>query len=847
MTRLTKILRVLLIVFLLFALLGVYGWSRWQNLKHDLGLEVNWQGLGVSFKGLTIKQLTATQQAANGNLTTINSQNIVLSWSALTVKELSVQWQQGDFIDQNTDQEEQQPLDIPSLLNNLSWAPNTIKIDDLIVILPCATGQCKTKGSVTLLQNQQTNLPFSLQAKLLNNNDNLSINANLYKKGQQYDLQLTTDFNTQPLLALTTQIDSQQLKDWHGQLKLFKIDDTQALFSWLHNWLPAQQTITEIPQAMEINADWQLHFPNGITDFKPDQGYFNLDASLPNPWPIIKLGYLQGIMKTKVTLNNYRPRIEKLDTDLKLTNLDQSLLEQLPKDLQPNSVSLKLQPLAITDQHTEADRALTIHLNIEGVLNTLFTTNVFINSKQAEIQFEDALLQANTKKLTILEYNLENGRLSLPFTATVNPKQATITFDKTTLVTLQQLISKEITAKNLQLAASNLKTTINYEDKNNIKLTATSPITISTTSLTHAMLKPISWRLTGQLAADLIQTSFTGKINNGADLSADITIKTDYSKQLAITAKTPDLFFRTSNMFAKTFKDWPELLEIATGKVYLNGSVTIPLDNSMLKTNAVVKFSGLSGIYDRSEFRDLSGSATINLQNNRLKISSSDLTLTEANPGFVMGPTQFKGDYTASLNNLVQGTVNWTKMELGMFTGEVWLKPGQLNLAKLPQEIDLQIKDLQLTDILKAYPTEGLDGEGILDGTLPIVISKNGIDVKDGKLGARKAGFIKFDSPSIKAMGQNNPSMHLVTEALENFQYTVLNSQVSYGQGTATLGLQVSGRNPNVKNGQPINLNITLQEDIPALMTTLQLSDRVSETIRDRVQKRLQQRSSKNE
>ncbi|MFD1260218.1 YdbH domain-containing protein [Entomomonas asaccharolytica] len=846
MTRLTKILRVLLIVFLLFALLIVYGWSRWQIFKYDHGLEVNWQGLGIGFNGLTIKQLTASQQATDGSLTTINSQNIVLSWSTLTIKHLSVQWQQGDLIANTKKQQEQQPLDIPSLLNNLSWAPNTIKIDDLIITLPCATGQCKTSGAVTLLQNQQTNLPFSLQAQLHNNKDELLINANLYKKDQQYDLKLTTNFNKQPLLALTTQIDNQQLKDWQGQLKLFKIEDTQALFTWLHEWLPAQQAITEIPQAMEINADWQLHFPNGITNFKPNQGYFNLDASLPNPWPIIKLGYLQGVIKTKVTLNNYRPRIEKLDTDVKLTNLDQTLLEQLPKDLQPNSVSLTLQPLAINDSHPAADRALTIHLNIEGVTNTLFTSNIFINTKQSEIQLEEALLQANSKKLTVLGYNIENGRLSLPFKATVNTKQTTIAFDKTSVITLAQVTSKEIGAKNLQIVASNLITTINYEDKDNIKVTASSPIIISASSLIHAMLKSISWRLTGQLVADLTQMSFTGKINNGADLSADITVKTDYTKQLAITAKTPDLFFRTSNMFAKTFKDWPELLEIATGKINLNGSVTIPLANGLLKTNATAKFSGLSGIFDRSEFTDLSGSATIDLQNNRLKISSTDLTLTEANPGIIMGPAQFKGDYTATLNNLLQGTVNWTKMELGMFTGEVWLKPGQLNLAKLPQQLNLQIKDLQLTDILKAYPTEGLDGEGILDGKLPIIISKNGIEVKEGKLEARKAGFIKFDSPSIKAMGQNNPSMQLVTEALENFQYTILNSQVSYDQGTATLGLQISGRNPNVKNGQLINLNITLEEDIPALMTTLQLSDRVSETIRDRVQKRLQQRSSKN-
>lgn len=844
MVRTSKILRILLIVLLLSTLVAVYGWSRWQNLKHELGLAVNWQGLGVGLSGLTFKQLNLTQTAKDGSLITVNSQDITLSWSTISVKDMAMQWQQGDFAVKDIHQADETVFNLNNLLDTISWAPNTIHIEHITVMLPCATGQCNLTGTITVLQEQQPDLPLSLQAELVNDKDQLTLDANLYKQDQELKLQSTTAFNQQPLLSINTQIDSQQLKDWQGKLDLHKIDDTQALFNWLHDWLPAQQAITEIPKAMEGNIQWKLHFPNGISDFRADNGFLDLDINMPNPWPIIKLGHLEGIMQTKVTLTNYRPRIEKLDTELKLTDIDQNLLAQLPKDLQPATIQLKLQPLAITDQ--QADRALTIQLNTEGALNSQFTTNVFINSTAGEIQFSDGLLQANTKKITVADYQLQNARLSLPFTAKINPKQATITLDKSALITLQQITSKEFGAKNLQLSSTNLITTVNYENSKDVNFSVAAPIKVTTSSLTQALLKPVSWQLTGNITADKMQTSFAGKVNNGAELAADITLDTDYTKQLAITAKTPDLFFRTSNIFAKTFKEWPELLEIATGKININGSVTIPLDNNSIKINAIAKFSGLSGIYDRSEFRDLSGTATITLQNNRLKIASSDLALTEANPGFIMGPAQFNGDYTASLNNISAGIISWSKLKLGVFTGEVWLKPGQLNLAKLPQQLSLQLTNIQLTDILKAYPSEGLDGEGILDGSLPVIISKHGIDIKDGKIGARKTGFIKFDSPSIKAMGQNNSNMKLVTDALENFQYTLLNSQVSYDQGTAILGLQINGRNPNVKNGQPINLNITLQEDIPALMTTLQLSDRVSETIRNRVQKRLQQRPSKN-
>jgi hypothetical protein len=57
------------------------------------------------------------------------------------------------------------------------------------------------------------------------------------------------------------------------------------------------------------------------------------------------------------------------------------------------------------------------------------------------------------------------------------------------------------------------------------------------------------------------------------------------------------------------------------------------------------------------------------------------------------------------------------------------------------------------------------------------------------------------------------------------------------------LALRLEGHNPNLEQGRPIHLSINLEEDIPALLTSLQLTDRVSDTIQRRVRERLQQRS----
>jgi hypothetical protein len=49
----------------------------------------------------------------------------------------------------------------------------------------------------------------------------------------------------------------------------------------------------------------------------------------------------------------------------------------------------------------------------------------------------------------------------------------------------------------------------------------------------------------------------------------------------------------------------------------------------------------------------------------------------------------------------------------------------------------------------------------------------------------------------------------------------------------------LEGRNPDIEKGRAFNFGINLEENIPQLLTSLQLTDRVSDTIQRRVQERL--------
>lgn len=836
----SRTLRVLLIVMLLIALVSVYGWSRWQALKHELDLTVDWDSLHIGFKGLTFKQLHITQQATNGTLIIINSQEANLSFLALTAQKLAIQITSGHT--HPLGQPSDTPLNISEVLNSIEWVPKLVDIKDFTLSIPCETGQCLISGQAKLTQNNTTDLPFSLTVRLDNKDKPIHINADLYRKKPLLILKLNALLADEPLISLSSQINEEALTQWQGTFKLYKIQNIQSLFAWLNTWLPNQQILSQMPEASEATTNWEFFFPKGLTtDFKPENGFIEVDASLPNPLPIIKLGYLEGVLTLRATINNYRPKIEKLATDLTLSHLAPDLL---PKELLPDSISLKLQPLPFTD--LDIDRAIKFEFSTDGALSSQLSANILVTKQTPRIILNDAILTANTNQLSISGYRFKKSELSLPFKATITPTQTQISFEKNSFLSAQQFISTAFVANNLKLITEQLEASINYEDKNNLLLSIASPITLSTSALKQSAVKTIGWNFKGNLSATTKEAKLTGKLSNTKDLSATVTLTTDYTKQLTLNAKTPELFFRTSNMLANTLADWPAQLEIVTGKTTLESNLSIPFNKNPISNKNTLKFNGLSGVYDRADFRDLSGSAIISITNNTLTITLPDLALTEVNPGVDIGPLQFSGEYTSPLATPLLGTLSWKKAETGLFSGTVSAAPSQLNLAKLPQTLDLHIKGIELTSILKAYPTEGLNGQGTLDGKLPLSLTQTGIDITGGKLGARTPGYIKFDSPAIHAAGESNPSMKLVTDALEDFQYSLLNSQVSYNEGKAVLGLQIKGKNPNVENNQLFNLNINLEEDIPALLTSLQLTDRVSETVRKRVQKHLQQSASKN-
>ena len=127
----------------------------------------------------------------------------------------------------------------------------------------------------------------------------------------------------------------------------------------------------------------------------------------------------------------------------------------------------------------------------------------------------------------------------------------------------------------------------------------------------------------------------------------------------------------------------------------------------------------------------------------------------------------------------------------------------------------------------------------MLDGTIPLTVTSQGVSVKDGTFEARPpGGVIQYAaSPdTAQAVTQANTNMPIVLQALSNFHYDVLKVGAQYAEsGMLQLQARLEGKNPDQKKSPPINFNLTVQENIPALLKSLRLVSDLEDSVRRRL------------
>lgn len=851
-------------VLMLLVLLGGYSYFSWLRVLERHAIEqLDWQGASLSRTGIGLARLDLEQRDSAGSAQ-VTAQDLHLGWQQFSLTppfwqhirlaRLAVAWQPAA---QHNQQEPAATVpDLQQLAAALAWLPLSLRIEQFTAELPCASGRCTLQGDLQLKQMQDAPRALELRLNLRHREQQLAWRAQLQGDAQAADLQMTLAVDGQRQLSLHSSLRNNPAGPvWSGQLSAPDLSQAVALQDWLSEWtLAPDARLPSAPSAAQLSATWQLQLASGalsLEQLRSASGQVAASASLPEAWPIPGAGQVQGTFGVAARGVGGQWFAEHLTADLQLDRVPTEWLSALPAALHPDSLHLRIQPSSplteLPGNLAERSLPLAISLTSSGASQIDLQAELALaNAAPWAAQLGKAQLKLSSPGLAIDDWQLRDLKATLHFNGYLDSEQLRLNLSQGSQLELGQLGAADLRLTRVRATTQNLQLRAQHQVGSLQAWRLQGPVTLSSQRLEYPALKPQGWRWQGTLAATEQRLEFNGQVAADADLQLAVQLQHDSSQGLQLQAQLTEVFLRAGNPLSKTLADWPALLDLSNGRLSGNASLSLAPGRDLPDLQLELSGKGLAGIYDRSEISGLDGRLQLRLDQRQLRLELSELHLEQLNPGMPIGPAQLRGSYQAARAQPGQGLLELQQAQAAVMGGMLRLDPGQWDLRQGTLVFPLRLQGLDLNQFFTLYPAEGLAGSGLIDGQLPLSIGPAGIEIEQGQLHARPpGGRLEFHSERIRALGRSNPAMQLVTQSLEDFQFTTLTSQVNYDrQGKLLLAVRLEGRNPAIERGRPIHFNINLEEDIPTLLASLQLTDKVNEIIKQRVQQRMLERNA---
>ncbi len=291
----------------------------------------------------------------------------------------------------------------------------------------------------------------------------------------------------------------------------------------------------------------------------------------------------------------------------------------------------------------------------------------------------------------------------------------------------------------------------------------------------------------------------------------------------------PALKFSEAQRFLPlVFQQWPYPLDLSAGTLRLDAD--LDWRGGPAKSTLQLYFDNIGGFYQRKLFNGLTGDVTAFFNNGVTQISGNTLKLTKFDPGF---PIE---NISLQLQPLLNA-IGVRQLKADVLGGHVTVKDMTYDWTKQDNHLTVDIEGVDLAQVLQLE--SGVSGSGIVDGRLPLTINEQGIAMNAGQLRARKpGGTIRYVGELSAGSLGGNPQLGMAIDVLKNFHYEVLDIESDYAEnGRLKLSARLQGRNPDMAGSRPVNFNLNITEDIPALLKSLQLTQDIS----DKLEKRIRQ------
>jgi len=173
--------------------------------------------------------------------------------------------------------------------------------------------------------------------------------------------------------------------------------------------------------------------------------------------------------------------------------------------------------------------------------------------------------------------------------------------------------------------------------------------------------------------------------------------------------------------------------------------------------------------------------------------------------------------------------------EATLFSGKVRANTLRYDWSAPRNQLELRIERLDLSRMLDLAAYDSVQATGFISGTLPLALTGSSPSIGRGELHVEAPGGAIHYS-ALGGAG-SNAAIDFVNQALSNYQYDVMDTSVNYQpSGELDLGVRLQGLNPDMNNGQRINLNLNINDNIPALLQSLQSGRSIADALERAIQ-----------
>ncbi len=170
--------------------------------------------------------------------------------------------------------------------------------------------------------------------------------------------------------------------------------------------------------------------------------------------------------------------------------------------------------------------------------------------------------------------------------------------------------------------------------------------------------------------------------------------------------------------------------------------------------------------------------------------------------------------------------------------GNIHVSSVKLDRHRPSNPFIVHVDGIDVARLVALEQQQGLMAEGTLDGRLPLDWRPDGLHLIRGRLQARPpGGVIRYEgTPSMRQMGEENLGIRTALDVLRDFHYQQMSVLADYEpDGSLRLEVHLSGYNPDYARGRPIKLNLNVEENLPALLRSLQTGGRIEQEVQRRL------------